>query len=105
MHQDKIKNLCKNFNTLKAVDNLSLEVFEGETFALLGLNGAGKSTTINILCGLLQKTSGEIEVEKYYDHYNFCLAYNYVFGAMSKATAPVVEIETGTNSEKKEGDA
>lgn len=47
----------------------------------------------------------EIEVEKYYDHYNFCLAYNYVFGAMSKATAPVVEIETGTNSEKKEGDA
>lgn len=59
-----IKNLCKNFQTLKAVDNLSLEIFEGETFALLGLNGAGKSTTINILCGLLQKTSGQIQVEK-----------------------------------------
>ena len=61
----KIKNLCKNFQTLKAVDNLSLEIFEGETFALLGLNGAGKSTTINILCGLLQKTSGQIQVEKF----------------------------------------
>ena len=60
-----IKNLCKNFQTLKAVDNLSLEIFEGETFALLGLNGAGKSTTINILCGLLQKTSGQIQVEKF----------------------------------------
>ncbi|MBR5012423.1 MAG: ABC transporter ATP-binding protein [Clostridia bacterium] len=61
----KITNLCKNFQTLQAVDNLSLEILEGETFALLGLNGAGKSTTINILCGLLQKTSGQIEVQKF----------------------------------------
>lgn len=59
----KIKNLTKNFQTVKAVDNLSLEIFEGETFALLGLNGAGKSTTINILSGLLQKTSGQIQIK------------------------------------------
>lgn len=60
----KIKNLSKNFQTLKAVDNLSLEIFKGETFSLLGLNGAGKSTTINILCGLVKKTSGQVEINK-----------------------------------------
>ena len=59
----KIQNLCKNFGSLCAVDNLSLHINKGEVFALLGLNGAGKSTTIGILCGLLEKTSGTILID------------------------------------------
>ena len=43
----------------------------------------------------------EIAIEKYYDHYNFCLAYSSVFGALSKSNAPIVEIEQGADSEKK----
>lgn len=58
----KITNLFKNFGNVRAVDDLSLEIYDGEIFALLGLNGAGKSTTINILCGLLKKTSGKVEI-------------------------------------------
>lgn len=47
---------------VKAVDNISFEVKKGELFAFLGVNGAGKSTTINILCTLLRKTSGTVSV-------------------------------------------
>lgn len=56
----EIKNLCKNFGSVKAVDNLSVKINQGEIFALLGLNGAGKSTTIKILCALTGKDSGEV---------------------------------------------
>ena len=54
----EIKNLTKIFGTVRAVDNLSLEVSEGEFFCFLGPNGAGKTTTIKILTGLLRPTSG-----------------------------------------------
>lgn len=53
-------NLCKSFGEVKAVNNLSFRVKEGELFAFLGVNGAGKSTTISMLCGQLKKDSGEI---------------------------------------------
>jgi ABC-2 type transport system ATP-binding protein len=56
------KNLTKEFNGLKAVDNISLEVKEGEIFGLLGPNGAGKTTTIKILVTLLIPTKGEAKV-------------------------------------------
>ena len=59
----KIQNLCKRFGNFTAVDNLSLHIKKGEVFALLGLNGAGKSTTIGILCGLIEKTSGTILID------------------------------------------
>ncbi|MBN2610433.1 MAG: ABC transporter ATP-binding protein [Bacteroidales bacterium] len=55
-----IADLTKNFGTLKAVDNLSLEIEKGEIFGLLGPNGAGKSTTIKILCGLLKPDGGNV---------------------------------------------
>lgn len=56
----EIKNLHKAFGDIKAVNDLSFCVKEGELFAFLGENGAGKSTTINIICGELQKDSGII---------------------------------------------
>lgn len=51
----EIKNLSKNFGDIKAVQNLSFSVEKGELFAFLGLNRAGKSTTISIMCGQLSK--------------------------------------------------
>jgi ABC-2 type transport system ATP-binding protein len=54
----EIKNLTKIFGTNKAVDNLTLNVNEGEFFCFLGPNGAGKTTTIKVLTGLLRPTSG-----------------------------------------------
>lgn len=58
----EINNLYKNFGEVKAVQNLSFRVKEGELFAFLGVNGAGKSTTINILCGQLAKDSGSVTI-------------------------------------------
>ena len=57
-----IENLCKAFKNVQAVDNLSFKVKEGELFAFLGVNGAGKSTTINVLCGNLSKDAGSVRV-------------------------------------------
>jgi ABC-2 type transport system ATP-binding protein len=54
----QIKKLTKTFGGMKAVDNLSLDVAEGEFFCFLGPNGAGKTTTIKVLTGLLRPTSG-----------------------------------------------
>ena len=58
----EIAHLCKSFGDVKAVRDLSFQVREGELFAFLGVNGAGKSTTINILCGQLPKDGGEVRV-------------------------------------------
>ena len=55
----EIKNLHKSFGEVHAVNDLSFCVKEGELFAFLGINGAGKSTTIDIICGQLAKDSGE----------------------------------------------
>lgn len=55
----KITNLTKKFKSVTAVDNLSLVINEGELFGLLGVNGAGKSTTIKILSGLIKPDSGD----------------------------------------------
>lgn len=59
----EIKNLKKHFGEVKAVDDISFSVQEGELFAFLGLNGAGKSTTINIICGVYEKDDGEVLVD------------------------------------------
>ncbi|MBR4951356.1 MAG: ABC transporter ATP-binding protein [Clostridia bacterium] len=59
----EIKNLSKSFEEVKAVQDLSLKVKQGELFAFLGINGAGKSTTINIMCGQLSKDAGKIVID------------------------------------------
>ena len=58
----EIESLEKSFKEVKAVDNISFKVKEGELFSFLGVNGAGKSTTINIISGILNKDSGKIAV-------------------------------------------
>lgn len=58
----KVTNLKKYFGEVKAVDGISFCVEKGELFGFLGVNGAGKSTTINMLCTLSQQTEGEAEL-------------------------------------------
>ena len=62
----KIKNLKKIYHTKKkeilAVENFSFELKEGEFVSIVGPSGCGKSTILSILCGLLDKSSGEIEL-------------------------------------------
>lgn len=57
-----IDHLNKSFGTVKAVNDLSFRVKKGELFAFLGVNGAGKSTTISMICGQLNADSGDIRV-------------------------------------------
>ncbi len=59
----EVKDLKKSYGNVKAVDGISFDVQEGSLFAFLGVNGAGKSTTINILCSILKKDSGKIFVK------------------------------------------
>lgn len=61
----EIKNLRKSYKEVLAVDDISFSVKEGELFAFLGLNGAGKSTTINIMCGALDRDSGDVYIGGY----------------------------------------
>jgi len=61
----EINHLSKSFGEVKAVQDLSFRVKEGELFAFLGVNGAGKSTTINIMCAQLTKDSGSIVIDGY----------------------------------------
>ena len=56
------RGLRRTFGTLVAVDHLDLEIAPGEVFGLLGPNGSGKTTTIRMLCGLIEPTSGTAEV-------------------------------------------
>lgn len=58
----EVKNLTKEYKNLKAIDNLTFDVFEGEILGLLGPNGSGKSTTINSILQLLNYSSGSIKI-------------------------------------------
>jgi ABC-2 type transport system ATP-binding protein len=62
MRAIEVKDLTRKFGTFTAVDHVSFEVEVGEIFGFLGANGAGKSTTIRMLCGLLLPTSGTARV-------------------------------------------
>lgn len=61
-HIMEISHLQKAFGQVQAVQDLNFHVKKGELFAFLGVNGAGKSTTINIMCGELRKDSGSVQI-------------------------------------------
>jgi len=61
----EVKNLTKKFGKFVSVDNINFTVKQGEIFGFLGANGAGKSTTIRMLCGILAPTSGDAIVGGY----------------------------------------
>lgn len=59
----QVKNFTKQYNNFVAVNDISFDVEEGSVFAFLGPNGAGKSTTINTLCTIFEKTSGQLLID------------------------------------------
>ncbi len=61
----KVKNLVKSYGTVEAVKDISFEVEKGSLFAFLGTNGAGKSTTIDILSTLITKNSGSVVINEW----------------------------------------
>jgi len=90
----EVRNLTKRFDDFTAVDDLSFSIARGEIFGLLGVNGAGKTTAINMILGLLTATSGTIEVfgDSLADHrieilkrVNFCSTYTQLPGNLTVA--------------------
>ena len=73
-----IQNVVKTFKDFKAINDLSLKVNEGEIYGLLGSNGAGKSTTINILLGFLKPESGEAFINNINTTLNYNEARKYI---------------------------
>lgn len=69
-----LRGLMKSYGDFLAVNDLSLDIYQGEVFGLLGPNGAGKTTTINMICGLLASDEGDILVDNncLEDHYQEC---------------------------------
>ena len=65
MNTIEVKNLTKTFGNFTAVDSISFAVEPGEIFGFLGANGAGKTTAMRMLCGLLTPTSGAASVAGY----------------------------------------
>ena len=59
----EVRNINKNFDSIKAIDNISAKIEEGHVFGLIGTNGAGKSTFMRILCGVLRADSGEVLID------------------------------------------
>lgn len=60
----EVKNLIKTFDERRVIDNISFKVEDGETLAVVGFSGSGKSTILKIICGLLNQNSGEIITSK-----------------------------------------
>jgi ABC-2 type transport system ATP-binding protein len=91
-----ISNLTKRFENITALDNLSLAVKYGEIFGLLGPNGSGKTTTINIVSGLSKPTSGQVKVLGY-DITQNTRTVHAVLGAVPQETALYEELTAWTN--------
>lgn len=60
----EVKNLKKNFDEIKAIDDISARIEDGHVFGLIGTNGAGKSTFMRLLCGVLKPDAGEILIDE-----------------------------------------
>ena len=59
----EVRGINKNFDSVKAIDNITAEIEEGHVFGLIGTNGAGKSTFMRILCGVLKPDSGDVLID------------------------------------------
>ena len=92
----EIFELSKNFGNFHAVDHLSLTVQQGEIFGLLGPNGSGKTTTINMISGLSVPTSGEVRVLGY-DVRRNTRQVRQILGAVPQETALYEELSAWTN--------
>ena len=92
----EIHDLSKTFGTFHAVDHLTLTVQQGEVFGLLGPNGSGKTTTINMISGLTVPTSGEVKVLGY-DVRNNAREVRQILGAVPQETALYEELSAWTN--------
>lgn len=92
----KTIDLCKTFKDFKAIDHLSLTVQQGEVFGLLGPNGSGKTTTINMISGLSMPTSGEVRVLGYDVRQN-ARQVRQILGAVPQETALYEELTAWTN--------
>ena len=67
----EMKEICKSFGTNNVLKNVQFDLFAGEVHALIGENGAGKSTTMNIMTGCMGATQGEVLI----NGYDICLLY------------------------------
>src|SRR6202162_6552800 len=92
----EVKDLCKSFKDFRAIDHLSLSVKQGEIFGLLGPNGSGKTTTINMISGLSKPSSGEVKVLGYNMADN-TRAVHSVLGTVPQETALYEELTAWTN--------
>lgn len=92
----ELRALCKAFGTLLAVDHLTLSVKQGEIFGLLGPNGSGKTTTINLISGLSTPTSGEVQVMGY-DMPRHARRIRQMLGAVPQETALYEELSAWDN--------
>ncbi len=92
----EIRDLSKTFGNFHAVDSLTLTVMQGEVFGLLGPNGSGKTTTINMISGLSVPTSGEVKVLGYDVRHN-ARAVRQILGAVPQETALYEELSAWTN--------
>ncbi len=88
--------MTKRFGDITAVDNLSFRVKYGEIFGLLGPNGSGKTTTINMISGLSKPSSGEVKVLGYNMADNTRAVYS-VLGTVPQETALYEELTAWTN--------
>jgi ABC-2 type transport system ATP-binding protein len=89
-------DLCKSFGAFHAIDHLSLTVPQGEIFGLLGPNGSGKTTTINMVSGLSIPTSGEVRVMGFDVRHN-ARQIRRLLGAVPQETALYEELSAWTN--------
>lgn len=92
----EIIELCKDFGSFRAVDHLSLTIQQGEIFGLLGPNGSGKTTTINMISGLSVPTSGTVRVLGY-DVRRDARKVRQLLGAVPQETALYEELSAWTN--------
>jgi ABC-2 type transport system ATP-binding protein len=92
----EMTDLSKTFGTFTAVDHLSLTVQQGEIFGLLGPNGSGKTTTINMVSGLSTPTKGEVKVMGYDVRHN-SRRIRQLLGSMPQETALYEELSAWTN--------